>query len=115
MTISKNIIFLILASISFNTLALDEPLKTETRVIFPSSIKTVGQAANYFISPHKYKITILGSAPFEARSIVNQKIPKTLAYGSVGNVEDVLLSLLRPSQVLIIDNESNLISFGELN
>ncbi|MBZ0099135.1 MAG: hypothetical protein K8F30_08625 [Taibaiella sp.] len=94
--------------------ALDNPLKLQTRVILPAGVATVADAANYFISPHQFKIMVAGGAPSEAVMIANSPIPDTTPIGSIMSVEQALLSLLRQDQVLIIDTEARLISFGLL-
>jgi hypothetical protein len=92
--------------------AYDSPLKSQTRVNLPASVNSVASAANYFISPHRYKITVIGASPHEALSIAQQRIPATVPKGAVMTVEEALLSLLHRNQVLIIDNHARLISFG---
>ena len=108
----KTILALLIFFSSAACYAADAPLKYQVRTHLPSSITNVGEAANYFISPHGYKITVIGSAPIESYSIVRQDVPASFPKGSVKSIEVALLSLLRPSQILIIDNNSKLISFG---
>lgn len=106
--------FLLLVLCATNAVAVDQSLKSQVRVILPAGTNTVAAAANYFISPHEYRLAYSGAAPIEARSISRQPIPATVRLGSIMSVEQALLSLLQEDQVLIIDTEAKLVSFGRL-
>ncbi len=92
--------------------ALDNSLKSQTRLYLPAGIKTVAEAAQYFISPHNYKVMYRGNAPGEAYRISQQTLPATMPRGSVMTVENALLTLIGNDQILIVDTEHKLISFG---
>lgn len=91
----------------------DNGLKTQVRFVLPSDINTIHQAANYFIEPHGYKIQFAGTAPAQARMIAVRNINVNQPNGEIMNVETALLKLLNDDEILIIDTNNKLVSFGK--
>lgn len=103
----------LLASAAGQALAMENPLKVQARFVLPQDIKTVEQAARYFIEPYGYAVQYRGSSPSEARLIGQTALGPGLPKGKIMSVETALLKLLDDDEMLIIDNDNRLISFGK--
>ncbi len=110
----KKYIFLSLALTCLFTstaFAASTGLKAQVRFDLPRNVKTVSQAAMWFLEPHGYRLALGGVAPQEAIAIALQPLPNTLPNGRVMTIEAALLAITQNNQAVVIDNNHKLVSF----
>lgn len=106
----KGILFALLA-LSFGVQADVNYLESQVRTTLPSEVKTIRQAATYFLKPHSYRLIEKNQ---DARLIGNRPVPVSFASGQVVTVEEALLGLSNASEAVVIDIENRLVMFNKL-
>lgn len=90
-----------------------DPLSLAVRTVWDEEdIKTIGDAANWILEPHDYRITTQYPAPREAAQIVSGSIPPSMKMHRTMPVIDALQLLIGIENTIIIDRQHKFISFA---
>lgn len=99
------------ALLSVGAVAEGFGLKSHVRFEIPDNVKTVQDAARYFIEPHQYSLLFSNKLAPESRQIAAQALEPPLPFGAILTVEEALLAVIGKKQRLVVDNSNNLIAF----
>lgn len=86
-------------------------LKSQMRFILPAEVTTVGEAAQFFLDTHQYRLLEKSD---EARRIANKSLPAGLPYEGLMTIEEALLELTSDDDAILIDTRNRLVTFNSL-
>lgn len=104
---------IILAALLFSSVVQAEVnyLESQVRFYLPSDIKTIREAAVYFLSTHQYRL--IEKDPI-ARAIAQRPIPAGMPMGKIMTIEEALLGITSEDEAVIIDTKNRLVTFNKL-
>lgn len=86
-------------------------LRTKVNTALPESVRTVGEAAQYYASVAGYTLVTDYPAPAESRQIADEEINTMSFTAQLLSIDDAILYLLREPYELVVDHEHGLFSF----
>lgn len=107
----KKGICIALMALSFSANAEVNYLESQVRTTLPADVKTIRQAAHYFLKPHSYRLVERNQ---DSRLIGGRPVPVSFAAGQVVTIEEALLGLADASEAVVVDIDNRLVMFNKL-
>jgi len=88
-------------------------LSVSVRTVWPSDIKTIGQATEYILETIGYKLVVSYPAPSDALNIANKPIPAIAKNHRTMPIIDSIQLLIGLNNYVIVDHDHRLVSFSK--
>lgn len=87
-------------------------LSVSVRTVWPSDVKTVGQATEYILETIGYKLVVTYPAPSDAISMANKPIPSLAKIHRTMPIIDAIQLMIGLDNYVIVDHDHRLVSFS---
>jgi len=90
------------------------PFRAQVRTVYPTTIKTVGEAAQYLIEPAGYTLLLDPAVSKDAQEIAERPVGARAGGTAAIPLEEALLLLIGDESNLVVDHPHRLITFEKI-